>query len=319
MYIGIITPAPSGSRYGNRVTAVRWAKILRQLGHRVAIRESYLQERFDLIVALHARRSLDSIQHFHSKHPEKPIIVALTGTDLYQDLSRSRDAQRALDIATRLVVLQSRALDELRPDWHEKARVLHQSVSPLNSDHPHRSSRSFDVCVVGHLRPVKDPFRTAKAARLLPAASRIRVIHLGSAMNPREEEAARREMISNRRYRWLGEVSQARVRRVMARSRLFVLSSRVEGGANVLGEAIVTGAAVLASRIPGTIGILGEDYPGYFEVGDTEHLASLMRRCETDSVFLAELKRQCDSVADLFDPAREQAAWADLLTSCSFY
>jgi glycosyltransferase involved in cell wall biosynthesis len=87
----------------------------------------------------------------------------------------------------------------------------------------------------------------------------------------------------------------------------------MEGGANALGEAIVSGLPVLASKIPGSIGILGDDYPGYFAVGDTEHLARLMLQCERDPRFLAEITSRCSAVIPLFDPDRERAAWVRLL------
>ncbi len=87
----------------------------------------------------------------------------------------------------------------------------------------------------------------------------------------------------------------------------------MEGGANALGEAIVTGTPILSSRIPGSVGILGEDYPGYFEVGDTSELARLMIQAESDRVFYAQLMTHCDELLPLFDPAREEAAWAKLL------
>jgi putative glycosyltransferase (TIGR04348 family) len=313
MYIGIITPAPAGSRYGNRVTAVRWSKILRQLNHNVVIRESYSQEPFDVLIALHARRSFDSINRFHREHPDRPIVVALTGTDLYRDLPRSKQAQRSLDIATKIVVLQPRALDELRKRWVEKARVVHQSVSrALNQKHSPQSAH-FDVCVIGHLRPVKDPFRAAMAARLLPRSSRIRVTNVGGAMADQALKRAQREMTLNPRYRWMGEVPVSRVREILTRSRLFVISSRMEGGANALGEAIVSGLPVLASRIQGSIGILGDDYPGYFEVGDTQHLAHLMLQCETNPESLAEITNRCRELIPLFDPERERASWVRLI------
>ena len=317
MRIDIVTPALPESRSGNQVTAIRWARILRQIGHRVVISRRYSGEESDLLVALHARRSFDSISRYRRAHPDLPLVVALTGTDLYRDLNKSIKARRSLDIATRIIVLQRRALDELRPAWRKKTRIIHQSVSPFERDRPRVSGKSFGVCVVGHLRFVKDPLRTAKSARVLPESSRIRVIHLGGSLTSKDEDRARREMISNPRYRWLGEVSPARVRRVMCQSRLFVISSRMEGGANALGEAIVAGLPVLASRIAGSVGILGDDYPGYFEVGDTGELARLMFRCETDPMFLADLMKRCRGLAWLFDPALEQAAWRELLEELS--
>ena len=313
MKIGIVTPVRPESRSGNQVTALRWAKILREIGHRAVILQSYSGEEIDILVALHARRSFDSIDRFHRAHPDVPLVVALTGTDLYRDLAQSVKAQRSLDIATRIIALQPRALDELHPAWRRKTRVMHQSVSPFEVERRRVSEKNFVVCVVGHLRRVKDPLRTAMAARLLPESSRIRVIHLGGSLSSVEESRARREMMSNARYRWLGDVSPARVRRVMSQSRLFVISSRMEGGANALSEAIVAGLPVLASRIAGSVGILGDDYPGLFEVGDTVELAGLMLRCETDSIFLADLNSRCRSLSRLFDPQLEQTAWRELI------
>lgn len=81
----------------------------------------------------------------------------------------------------------------------------------------------------------------------------------------------------------------------------------------MVSEAIVAGAPVIASRIAGNVGLLGADYPGYFEAGDTETLAGLLLQAETDYIFLAELKLRCKQLAANFDPKRESHAWADLL------
>ena len=321
MKIIIVTPAPPDSRYGNRVTALRWARILRRLGHSVNVKQAYEGERIELLIALHALRSHASIARVHRDHPAIPIVVALTGTDLYRDLQRSKRAQRSLDLATRIIVLQPKALEALRPSWREKTRVIYQSVEAITEKtHTSRvrpgasaAHQTFDVCVIGHLRAVKDPFRAAMAARMLPVSSRIRVIQVGAAMTPQQERRALAEMKTNPRYRWLGEQTSTRTRTMLSRSRLSVLSSRLEGGANALGESVVAGTPVLASRIPGSLGILGEDYPGYFETGATAELGRLMTRAETDPAFLGELKRGCDQLVELFAPVREEASWLELL------
>jgi putative glycosyltransferase (TIGR04348 family) len=327
MRIGIVTPAPPDSRYGNRITAVRWAKIFRRLGNRVSVLQTYDGEPYDVLIALHARRSHSSIDSFRRHNPKVPVIVALTGTDLYRDIRTNHLARKSLQIATRIVVLQPKAIDELRPSLQDKTRVIYQSVEgerepasgraaktrARNLELRERFSVNFNICVIGHLRPVKDPFRTAMAARLLPRSSRIRVLQVGAAMTDAIAARARKEMQVNQRYQWVGEQPRSQVHRILAKSRLCVLSSRMEGGANVLSEAIVASVPILASRIDGNVGILGEDYPGYFGVGDTKQLAQLMMRAETRPEYLTELRMRCESLASLFAPAREEKAWADLV------
>lgn len=327
MKIAIVTPAPPGSRYGNRITALRWAKILKRLGNRVSILQTYDGKPHDLLVALHARKSHPSILNFRRHNPSAPIVVALTGTDLYGDIRTNHRAQESLDIATRIVVLQRKAIEELRPSWRKKTRVIYQSVedTPALTGTRSRSGKTritkaqaqtnghFDVCVIGHLRDVKDPFRTAMAARSLPDSSTIRVLQVGGAMTSGMADRARKEVSANKRYRWLGEKHQGRVRRILRKSSLAVVSSRIEGGANVLSEAIAESVPILASRIDGNVGILGANYPGYFDVGDTEGLTRLLRRAETSPRYLADLKTWSKRLAPIVAPVREQQAWSDLI------
>jgi putative glycosyltransferase (TIGR04348 family) len=294
------------------VTAERWARILRTLGHRVAIAPAHDNERCDVLVALHARRSAEAVFPYRRRFPEAPLIVALTGTDLYRDIRGSRRAKRALDAADRIVALQPLAVDELEPHLRGKLRIIYQSAKATHGQ-VRRSRAFFDVCVAGHLRAVKDPLRAAYAARKLPENSRIRILHAGVALDATMARKAQAEETRNSRYRWLGPLSRAHTRRLIAQSRILVLSSRMEGGANVISEAVVDGTPVIASRIPGSVGLLGERYAGYFPVGDTAALARLLIRAESDSGFYRRLRSQMKRLAPLFRPAEERARWKELL------
>ena len=115
-------------------------------------------------------------------------------------------------------------------------------------------------------------------------------------------------MTENRRFQWLGELDKTSTRQLMANSAVMVISSVMEGGANVVSEACRAGLPVLASDIPGNVGLLGRDYAGYFPVENEQALAELLHRSETDPGFLATLKKQVGKLADRFLPEKEQAS-----------
>src|SRR5262249_28320128 len=208
---------------------------------------------------------------WRQKYPDGPVILALTGTDLYGEIQTDADAQRALEMASRLVVLQPLAVEELPEAIRPKARVIFQSsVKPAVSVRPRADI--FEVCVLGHLRPVKDPLRTALASRLVPEPSRLRVLHLGAALSPDMEKQARHEAATNPRYRWLGDLPRWKALRVLARSRLLIQSSVLEGGANTISEALAASVPVLSSQIPGSVAILADAYPPYFPLPHTQAL-----------------------------------------------
>jgi glycosyltransferase involved in cell wall biosynthesis len=167
--------------------------------------------------------------------------------------------------------------------------------------------------VIGHLRDEKDPFRAALAVRLLPPTSHIRVTHTGKPYDEEFAEEARLHAAENPRYRWLGEAPPWKARQLLARSRLLAQTSLMEGGANVVSEALASGVPVVASDIPGNVGMLGEGYPGYYPVGDERALARLLRRAETDEAFYEMLKARCEARRYLVLPEREKAALENLV------
>jgi putative glycosyltransferase (TIGR04348 family) len=312
MRVYLVTPDSGQTHTGNRTSAQRWARILRDLSHRVRVTASWEGEPVDLLVALHAKKSHRSIARFRRAHPDRPIVLALTGTDLYRDLARSKRALRSVEIAQRLITLQPLAQRELPRSHRSKVRVIYQSVLPLRST-ASALTRSFDVCVVAHLRLLKDPFRAALAARRLPDDSRVRILHAGAALNPDLSPRAEAEQQRNPRYRWLGQLPRGRLLRLLARCKLTIVASRMEGGANIVGESIVAGVPILASRIPGNIGLLGQRYPGYFEPGNTVELTRLLQRAETDQEFWRLLRKAVLARRSLFHPRDERRAWKALL------
>ncbi len=282
LHITLVTPADKRSRSGNRTTAARWAAILRNLGHRVRVALACDGENADLLIALHAWRSAASVLRFRDRHPDRPLVVGLAGTDIYRFIGTDPDTvMRSLALADALVGLHELAGDAIPEQFRDKLTVIFQSARPLRRRGPSRRAH-LDVLVAANLREEKDPLLVAEAARCLPPSSRIRVTHLGRAYDAEWAARARAEMDANARYRWLGEVPFWRVRRELARAHVLVLSSVMEGGANIVSEAVAAGVPVIASRIAGNVGLLGQDYSGYFPPGDTAALSALMRRFESE-------------------------------------
>ena len=311
MRIALITPYGADSQNGNWHTAARWAGFLRDAGHHVEVAIHWNGEPADVMIALHARRSALSIQAFSAWHPDLPLVVVLTGTDLYRDIQHDADAQESLRLAHRLVVLQEKGLDELTPELHPKTRVIYQSAPDI-SRQP-RSQDTFEVLVVAHLREEKDPFRAALASTSLPEQSRVRVTHLGRALSPEMENTASTMQVQNPRWKWLGGVSHNDVIAHLSRANLLVISSRMEGGANVICEALAADVPVIASDISGNIGMLGQDYPGYYPVGDEQALAELLSKAETDVDFYTGLQSHCRERRGLMTPDKEAAALTKLV------
>jgi len=311
MKIALITPAGARSRSGNRHTAVRWAAMLRALGHKVRVSVSWDGQPADVMIALHARRSHAAIVQFRERFPDSPLVVVLTGTDLYRDIHRDRDAQSSLALADRLVVLQEMGRLELPARFRRKTRVIYQSAEVHVSPEP--PSRRFRVAVIGHLREEKDPFRTALALAHLRDLPEVEVVHLGEALSPDMVREARRLMRSDPRYRWLGNVPHWAALRWLSRSHVLVVSSRMEGGANVICEAAAAGVPVIASRVSGNIGMLGRGYPGYYPLADWRGLARQIRRAAHDPGYYARLKHLVTTRRALFRPIAEREGLRRLL------
>lgn len=259
-----------------------------------------------MMIALHARRSAASIARFAAVYPQRPLTLVLTGTDLYRDIRTDEQAQRSLALAGCLVVLQAEGLRELPAEYAAKAMVIYQSARSLLPGR--RSSRYFDLALVGHQRPEKDPLTAVRALLRLAPELPLRLFHIGAALDTHLAAEVASLADGDRRYHWLGPLSQAATRQRLKCCRLLLLPSLMEGGANVLIEAVTSGVPVLGSDIAGNRGMLGADYPGWFPVGDDAALAQLILSAMCDPAYYATLSRRCAARVSLFSPENECAA-----------
>ena len=314
----IVTPALAAANNGNWQTARRWAQMLRS-HYRVRVVGQWTgaeaADRADgLMIALHARRSAHSLAAWHDHQRDtrlRPSVLVLTGTDLYRDIAHDSLAQRSLQLANRLVVLNELGLQSLPAEHRSKGVVCLQSTparQPLA-----KTRRHLRALMVGHLRDEKSPQTYFAAARLLHSRSDILLDHIGGPLDPTLADEARALMATCPHYRWLGGLPHAATRARIQAAHVLVHSSRMEGGAHVLTEAITSGTPVLASRIDGNLGLLGTDYQGTFDWGDAAALAALLQRCRDDGAMLPRLQLQCQKRAPLFDPQREKQTLLDML------
>ena len=285
----IVTPAPAGSLHGNRVTAIRWQSFLKKLGHQAQISEKYSGSDANILVALHAYRSHLSLVHFKKSYPDKPIVLIMTGTDLYRDMAIHHEVIQSMQMADVIVLLQSAAMSLIPEDLRSKVHIIYQSTKSVKRKP--LLKKQFLVSVIGHLRPEKDPFCTAQSLEYLPSESKIRVLHLGEAMSSEMRQLAKSYSAKLERYQWLDKLSHADTMQQLSRCHLMVISSLMEGGAHVVTEAIAIGVPVIASDIPGNRGMLGDDYPGYYPAGDAQALAKLLTKAETVPSFYKSLEQ----------------------------
>lgn len=320
MHLGsivIVTPALAQANNGNWQTASRWSRLL-QPAYRVRVVDRWTAKDAqgadaDLMIALHARRSAASVKAWRAAHPQRPLVLALTGTDLYRDIDHDADAQRSLALADALVVLNELGAQALPARYRSRCHVVLQSC-PSRRTLP-RTGRHLRALMVGHLRDEKDPQTYFAAARLLSGRPDILLDHIGAALDPALGAAAAGLAAVQPNYRWLGGLPHAAVRGHIQRAHVLVHASRLEGGAHVVTEALRSGTPVLASNIAGNLGLLGLGYSGVFEAGDAASLAALLTRARDDAAMLPALQHEAAARAVLFSPQAERAALLTLLAT----
>ncbi|MDP2370443.1 selenoneine biosynthesis selenosugar synthase SenB [Rhodoferax sp.] len=308
----IVSPALAAANNGNWQTAWRWSRMLRP-DFNTVIAKQWAGEDVDVLLALHARRSAQSVAAWARAKGSKGLAVVLTGTDLYRDIHSDASAQQSLELAGRLVVLHELAPTALPARLRAKTTVLFQSAPPRRA--LTKTSRHLRALMVGHLRDEKDPLTYVRAARRLGCAADIYLDHIGDALDDALGQACAAASVELPHYRWLGGLPHAVTRARIQRAHVLVHASKMEGGAHVILEAVQSGTPVLASRIDGNVGMLGAGYAGYFALGDDVALSALLQRCRDDCDFLPRLRQQCLARSAQFDPGRERSLLLQLVSA----
>ena len=315
-----MTPALADANNGNWQTAQRWARMLRGDYAVRLVKEwpesNATDDGTDILLALHARRSAASVAAWAQARPHKPLVLVLTGTDLYRDIQTDASAQRSLVLAHRLIVLQELGPMALPEGLRDKCRVVFQSSTRRQT--LVKTAQHLRALAVGHLREEKSPRTLFAAARLIRPNEGILIDHIGNALDPALADEARATQSDCPHYRWLGGLPHETTRRRIQRAHLLIHPSRMEGGAHVIMEAALCGTPVLASRMDGNVGMLGTGYGGYFPAGDAAALAALLRQARREQgqggVLLGGLQAQLASISGQFEPAAEKTALLDLLS-----
>ncbi|MCX7173635.1 MAG: selenoneine biosynthesis selenosugar synthase SenB [Proteobacteria bacterium] len=315
----IVSPALADANNGNWQTARRWQRMLAPAVRIVKQWPDALADKDDVMLALHARRSWPSIAAWYEARGNRGLAVVLTGTDLYRDIRADASAKESLRLARRLIVLQERGLLALSEALRGKASVIYPSATARRT--LTKSPRLLRAVMVGHLREEKSPDTLFAAMPLLAGHPDIRIDHIGAALDSGLETQAQATMTDCPNYRWLGSLPHQTTRNRIQRAHVLIHCSRMEGGAHVLMEAVMSGTPVLASRVDGNLGMLGEDYAGYFPWGDARGLADLVLACRATqnepNGLLLHLAEQASLRTQFFAPETERAALRRLVDELS--
>ena len=263
MKVCVSSPYPLSELKGNSVTTDRIVSILNERGIEARGSYGYDGKPADALISLHAVKGAPAVFDFQREVPKGKVIILLTGTDIYQGLPEgSQIGHDALLAADRIVVPQEAVISHLPADVRKKTVVIRSSLDPI-SIKATPSQSPFVISVVGHPRPVKRPFLTIETVARHPEWCDLEVWQLGQALDEESRKTAEAWVQKDERYRWFGGLPREESLARCAKSSLTINSSILEGGANAVLEAMTMGVPVLASRIEGNVGILGNDYPDF--------------------------------------------------------
>jgi glycosyltransferase involved in cell wall biosynthesis len=312
VHILVSSAYPLSSPKGNSITAKRIASLLSSAGHIAEAINTDMPPAADVMIALHATKALAASRRFKTQSPNSKLIIYLTGTDLYKDQpTNNPEFFEALSLADTLVISQPASLDSIPNCYKAKTSLVPASVLLPAVQHV-SPPPSPSIALVGHLRPVKNPFLMNQALAQLSALD-VHAYTLGAALEPNMINEVNRWQKEDSRFKWLDDVAHAKTLSWMSQVNFTLNTSHSEGGSNAVTESIMLGTPVLASSIEGNVGLLGRNYLGYFEPGCSEELAKLINRALTDQDFSNDLALQIKELQPRFSAQKETDGWLSII------
>ena len=312
----ILFPDNKKAVTGNLCSALQYQIILQDLGHRVELANRYIEQDAEVLIAINADKNNLHIRKFNSDNPQSKIILVLSGTDIYPEPSAK--AIDSMEVGNVLVVLQSHGIDQVPPIYRNKSTIVYQSIEKLSVDSGRSKSDSeFRVVLISNIRSVKDPLIASRACRLISPASKLKITHVGYCLDEGLGSELTQENKSNIRYEWVGGLSRLEAMTILSESHVLLITSQHEGAGRVVGEAIQLGVPIVSTNNLGVTGILGDDYAGYYPVGDAKALSDILTKAEEDKEFLAQLNVHCQNRSSLFDIEEEKKNWEKLINDFS--
>lgn len=334
MKIALVTPSYYPFVRGNAVTVRRIEKNLQAQGCRVrvfpldtATAEDTLKEikAFDpdLLHAFHGYLG-GRISRLISRNLDKPYIITLTGTDVYEALhdSRKEDTVSALAESSAIVVfhdsIKTRLLEDL-PELEQKTSCISQAVEIPGRRYFHHhefmpAEGDLIVILPAGLRPVKNvAFALPLLARLHEQGTRLYFVLIGPILNRGYAAEVLEEIERYPFAHYFGEVGHDAIGWFYEQADVVLNTSSFEGGmANTVLEAMHFGKAVLCSNIEGNRSVVEDGATGLLYKGDKEFLKQF-ERLAGDEQLRASLGRNARQfILNNFDPSAEAAAYINL-------
>lgn len=311
MKICVASPYPLSELKGNSVTTHRIVEILNVAGFEARGSHGFDGAPADILISLHAFKGEQAVRDFQRRCPDGKVIVLITGTDLYVDLPEGRGLE-SLETTDAIAITHEEARASMPAIFHDKLHIVPSCIEiPEIQAKP--NAEQFVISIVGHLRSVKRSFLTIEAVAKHPEWD-VEVWQMGEALDEGMSDVACDWEESDSRYKWLGGLPREQSLEVCSQSSLTVNSSLLEGGANTVLEAMTMGVPILASCIEGNVGLLGRDYPGYFE---GEDIGSKLAEIIAGKHDLNEWVSLAKTRLPLFSRESEEAAWKKIFAELS--